>query len=288
VLNERGVRSIWFAQAPQFTPHMLWTSGNDDGQEISDVAISNDGKYVVYVRGGDHDANWPERPWPDPDLHNTQQAHMQVVSLPTAGGEPKVLGDGDAPAVAPDNARVAFIHDGDSKVWIAPLDGSKDAAQFFFDRGNDSDLTWSPDGGALAFTSDRGDHAFVGVYRNEKTPLVFLAPSTSRDFSPQWSPDGRQVAYVRIEGDGGPPQDPLKQYALPWSIMVADASSGSGHQAWHSEHTLRDSLPEIRGPQLRWVAGNHLAFIRNGRTGRTCMKYPRAAGLRVFLRRATS
>ncbi|HKU67841.1 MAG TPA: prolyl oligopeptidase family serine peptidase [Candidatus Baltobacteraceae bacterium] len=261
VLNERGVRSIWFAQAPGFTPRMLWTSGTDDGQEISDVSISNDGTYVVYVRGGDHDANWPERPWPDPDLRNTQEAHMQVISLSTSGGQPKVIADGDAPAISPDNARVAFVHDGDGKVWIAPLDGSKEAAQYFFDRGNDSDLTWSSDGEALAFTSDRGDHAFIGVYRDDKTPLVFLAPSTSRDFSPQWSPDGKQLAFVRIDGDGGPPQDPLKQYPLPWTIMVADARSGSGHEAWNSGDTLRDSLPEIHGPQLRWVAGNRLAFI---------------------------
>lgn len=261
VLNERGVRSVWFAQAPAFTPRMLWTSGTDDGQEISDLSISNDGKYLAYVRGGDHDANWPERPWPNPDLRDTHEAHMQVISLSTAGGSPKVIADGDAPAISPDNARVAFVHDGDAKIWIAPLDGSKDAAQYFFDRGSDSEIVWSPDGAALAFTSDRGDHAFIGVYRNEKAPLVFLAPSTSRDFSPQWSPDGKRVAFVRIDGDGGPPQDPLKLYATPWAIEVADASSGAAREAWRSGRTLRDSLPGIKGPQLRWVAGDRLAFI---------------------------
>ncbi len=261
VLNERGVRSVWFAQAPAFSPHMLWSSGSDDGQEITNLSISNDGKHVVYVRGGDHDANWPERPWPDPDLRDTNEPHMQVVSLATAGGPPKVLADGDAPAIAPDGARVAFVHDGDGKIWIAPIDGSKDAAQYFFDRGTDAELTWSPDGDALAFTSDRGDHAFIGVYRNEKSPLVFLAPSTSRDFSPEWSPDGRQIAFLRIGGEGGPPQDPLKQYPRPWSILVADAFGGGAHEAWHSGNSLRDSLPQIHGPQLRWIAGRRLAFI---------------------------
>ena len=260
VLNEKGVHSVWFAQSPSFAPHMLYSYGTDDGQEINDLTISNDGKYVVYVRGGNHDANWPERPWPSPDLRDTKEPHMQVISIATTGGNPKPLADGDAPAISPDSTRVAFIHDPDNKVWIAPLDGSKDAAQYFFDRSDDGDLTWSPDGKALAFTSDRGDHSFIGVYR-ENEPLVFLGPSTNRDFSPQWSPDGTRIAFVRIGGSGGPPQDPLKQYPLPWSIMVGNASSGSAREVWHSGDTLRDSLPEIHGPQLRWIYGNRLAFI---------------------------
>lgn len=261
VLNERGVRTIWFAQAPSFSPHVLWSSKTDDGQEITNLSISNDGKYLVYVRGGNHDANWTERPWPDPDLRDTKEAHMQVLSLSTGGGDPKVLAEGDAPAIAPDNTRVAFIHDGDNKIWIAPLDGSKAAARYFFDRGQDSELTWSPDGRALAFTSDRGDHSFIGVYRNQKHPLEFLAPTTNRDFSPRWSPGGKRIAYVRIDGQGGPPRDPLKQYARPWAIWVADAQTGRARKVWQSAHTLRDSLPGINGPQVRWVAGNRLTFI---------------------------
>jgi dipeptidyl aminopeptidase/acylaminoacyl peptidase len=261
VLNERGVHSLWFAQAPAFTPHMLWTSGSDDGQEISDLSISNDGKYVVFVRGGNHDANWPERPRPNPDLRIHTEPHMQVMAIATSGGEAKVLADGDAPAISPDNTRVAFIHDPDNKVWIAPLDGSKAAAQYFFDRGDDGDLTWAPDGHALAFTSDRGDHSFIGVYSGEREPLVFLNPSTNRDFSPKWSPDSTRVAFVRIGGSGGPPQDPLRDYPTPWQIMAGSASSGAAHEVWGSGKALRDSLPEINGPQLRWVAGNQLSFI---------------------------
>ncbi len=261
VLNEKGVHSVWFARAPAFTPHMLWTSGTDDGQEISDLAISNDGEYVVYVRGGNHDANWPERPWPNPDLRDHQKPQMQVMSLATTGGAPKVIAEGDAPAISPDNARLAFVHDPDNKIWVAPLDGSKTAAPYFFDRGNDGDITWSPDGHALAFTSDRGDHSFIGVYSGESNPLVFLTPTTNHDFSPKWSPDSRQLAFVRIGGSGGPPKDPLAQYPMPWSIVVGNAASGQTHVAWQSEKTLRDSLPEINGPQLQWVAGERLAFI---------------------------
>lgn len=260
VLNESGVRSIWFAQAPQFQPRMLWSSGKDDGQEITSVSVSKDNKYVVYVHGGAHDANWVERPWPDPDSSPAEQ-QLQVLAIPTAGGSPKVLGSGDYPAISPDSTQVAFIHDPDNSVWSVPFDGSKNASRLFFDKGSDRELQWSPDGRALAFASDRGDHAFIGVFRNENTDIQYLAPSTSRDFSPRWSPNGSQIAFVRIPGAGGPPHDPLKEYVQPWSIWVASIADSHGHEAWHSENTLRDSLPEINGPQLSWVAGNSLVFI---------------------------
>jgi dipeptidyl aminopeptidase/acylaminoacyl peptidase len=261
VLEERGVRSVWYAAAPDFAEHELWHASGDDGQEITNLAIAPDGKHVVYVRGGAHDANWPLRPWPDPDS-NPKEQHMTVVSVATSGSAtPVVLGDGDAPAISPDSSRVAFVHDPDNAVWAAPIDGSKPASQLFFDKGKDRDLTWAPNGTALAFTSDRDDHSFVGVYRNDTTPIEYLAPSTYRDFLPQWSPDSARIAFVRTAGDGGPPQDPRKQWPFPWSILVADAASASSHVAWRSGPGLRDSLPGINGPQLHWIAGDRLLFI---------------------------
>jgi dipeptidyl aminopeptidase/acylaminoacyl peptidase len=212
------------------------------------------------VRGGAHDANWVQRPWPDPDSSPTEQ-QLELLSIPTAGGTPKLLGNGDYPAIAPDSTRVAFVHDPDNSVWSVPIDGSKPASHFFFDKGSDSDLQWSPDGKALAFVSDRGDHAFIGIFRNDDTAIQYLAPSTSRDFSPRWSPDGARIAYLRVPGAGGPPQDPLKQYVQPWSIWVATVADGHGREAWHSENTLRDSVPGINGPQLNWVANDNLMFI---------------------------
>ena len=260
VLNERGARNLWIAQAPGYAPRKLTDYSQDDGQEISGVSISKDGKYVVYARGGDHDANWTERPWPNPDRSATQ-AQMQVISVPAAGGTPKVLGAGDAPEISPDSSTVAFVHDPDSSVWTAPIDGSKAASQLFFDRGQDGELQWSPDGKALAFVSDRDDHAFIGVFRDSTKPLEFLAPSTSRDRLPRWSSDGSRIAFVRTAGAGGPPRDLLKQYPNPWEIWVADVSNASGRAVWQSQNTLRDSLPQIHGPQLKWIAGNQLMFI---------------------------
>src|SRR5579871_1529901 len=203
-LDQRGVRTLWFARAADFVPKQLFSSGVDDGQEITNLVISNDDSRVLYVRGGDHDANWPDPLQPNPASYTTQQ-DMQVWSVSTTGGLPKLLGAGDAPAISPDGSRVAFTSGG--AVMIAPIDGSAPAKRLFFDRGQDSDLHWSPDGSALAFVSTRTDHTFIAIYRNDATPIQYLAPTTSQDSMPRWSPDGASVAFVRLHGDGGPPQN---------------------------------------------------------------------------------
>jgi dipeptidyl aminopeptidase/acylaminoacyl peptidase len=258
-LDTQGLRTLWFARAPQWTPVQVFSSGSDDGQELSNLAISNDDSHVVYVRGGDHDENWQVPLQPGPSSM-PQQPDMQVWSVSSSGGlAPRMLGTGDAPAISPDGTRVAFTNDG--AVMIAPIDGSAPAKRLFFDRGQDSDLRWSPDGSALAFVSTRTDHSFIGIYRNDSTPLQFLAPTTAQDIMPRWSPDGASIAFIRAPGDGGAPQNPLNWNVQPWQIWVADARTGAGRLVWSSPKTLRGSLPQTAGgPFLDWVAADQLVF----------------------------
>ncbi len=257
-LDTQGIRTIWFARAPAWTPARLLSSNGDDGQELSNLVISNDDAHVVYVRGGDHDANWQLPLQPNP-ASSSQQPEMQVWSVATNGGTPKPLGTGDTPAISPDGTRVVFTDDG--AVMVAPIDGGAASKRLFFDRGKDSDLRWSPDGSALAFVSTRTDHSFIGIYRNDAAPIQYLAPSTSQDVMPRWSPDGQAVAFIRTPGDGGPPQNPFDWNPVPWEIWVGDPSGGSARRIWSSPDTARGSLPQSGlGPFLEWVAGDRLAF----------------------------
>jgi dipeptidyl aminopeptidase/acylaminoacyl peptidase len=261
VSDARGVRNVWLAQGPDYHARRLTNYTGDVGQEITYLHFSHDGKCLVYVRGGDHDANWPEAVEPDPTA-GPQQPQMQVWAVSSSGGAPRALGQGDAPVVSPDSDRVAFVHLPEQSVWLAPIDGSRKAQRLFFDLGKDSQLRWSPDGKSLAFVSDRGDHGFIGVYRNANTPIEFLLPSTGRDLEPRWSPDGARIAFVRTPGDGGPPQSVLQWHAIPWSIWVADVRANTGVRVWQSPDTLRGSLPQAGGDvDLHWAAGNRLVFI---------------------------
>jgi dipeptidyl aminopeptidase/acylaminoacyl peptidase len=260
VFDERGIRNVWVAEGPDFVARKLTRYRVDDGQELTNVSLSRDGQTVVYVRGGDHDANWEEDQPPDPASTPTKPK-VEIWSVPFNGGTPKLLAEGDQPVISPRGDRVAYI--GEGGIWAVPLDGSAAGQALALAKGKSSDLQWSPDGSRLAFVSDRDDHSFIAVFSGDSTPLRYLSPSTSRDLSPRWSPDGKQLAFVRIPGEGGAPQVPLfGEHPLPWAIWTADASTGAAHRVWQSPKTSLGSYPETDGEtNLNWVAGDRLVFL---------------------------
>jgi dipeptidyl aminopeptidase/acylaminoacyl peptidase len=258
-LNEQGRRNIWVAEAPRFVARQLTTYAEDDGQELTSVALSPNGEWVVYVRGGDHGSNWDDGE-PVNAANSPTPPKVEMWSVPFAGGEPRALGDGDLPKISPRGDLVAF--EKSRAVWVVPIDGSAAARRVVATRGTTADITWAPDGSRLAFVSDRDDHAFIGVYRDEQTPITWIAPSTSRDSSPRWSPDGTRLAFVRRPGRGGAPQPVLEPRHQPWSLWTADAATGEGRVLWKAPDTLRGSFPTTHGnANLHWAAGGRIVFL---------------------------
>ncbi len=260
-LNERGMRNILVAEGPEFRVRHVTAYRNDDGQELTSVSLSPDGRYVVYVRGAEHGSNWD-------DLLPVNPASMPIApkpglwSVPFGGGEAKLLAEGgDEPAISPRGDVVAFVKD--RHVWTVPIDGSQAAKRIVATvRGEPGSLEWSPDGGRIAFVSNRSTHSFIGVFANDSTPVVWIAPSTSRDGSPRWSPDGSRLAFVRRPGTGGAPDSILVQRHQPWSIWTADATSGEARLLWESPKTLRGSFPTTHGQaNLHWAAGGRIVFL---------------------------
>ena len=259
VLNERGDRNIWVAATPGFKPRQVTHYRGDAGQELTGVELSPDGKYVVYVRGGDHDHIYALQAAPNP-LAAINGEKAQVWSIPLDGGAPILMGEGDAPAISPDGKQLAFIHN--DTVWMAMLDGSGKPHRLFYDQGSDHDLRWSPDGKRMAFVSGRGDHDFIGIYTAGQARLRFIDPTTCRDSNPRWSPDGKAIAFVRRRGVGGELKPLLHRTPRPWAIRIADAATGVSHLVWNSPHTLEGSMPDnAGGANLHWAAGDRLVFV---------------------------
>jgi dipeptidyl aminopeptidase/acylaminoacyl peptidase len=268
VVNSRGVRNVWVADGPGFEARQVTAFDADDGREITGLAFSPSGDELVFVRGGDHHANWPGALAPDP-VGAPDEPSVAIWAVDLDTNTAHEVAEGDAPTLSADG-RLAYLAQG--QVWTASLDKVDDDAdeaekkkhepkRLFFDRGKAHSLRWSPDGKRLAFVSNRDNHAFIGVYRDDDTPITYLSPSTGFDSSPRWSPDGTHIAFVRQPGDGGPPQSILERTPRPWSIHVADAASGEGRTVWTAPHTFAGSFPETQGgANLHWAAGGRLVF----------------------------
>ncbi|HXD76212.1 MAG TPA: hypothetical protein VN616_00320 [Puia sp.] len=178
-MDEEGRRNIYVAEGPAFTPRRLTDFSSDDGQEISSLSVSSDGQWVVFVRGGDHGANW-ESGLPVDPAFAVQPFHMQVACIPFDGGRVRYLSEGDYPVVCPDSKKIAFVKNG--QVWLVGLDSGA-ATNAFTSRGNMGSLQWSPDGRQLLFVANRTDHAIIGVYTPGSPALRWIAPAFARDQS---------------------------------------------------------------------------------------------------------
>ena len=105
VFDTRGARNVWIAEPPDYRGRAVTSYTEDDGQEITELAFTPDGKSLVYVRGGEPNRAG-EIPNPKSDPAGSTQA---VYAVAAGGGEPRRIGDGASPAVSPRGDRVAFV-----------------------------------------------------------------------------------------------------------------------------------------------------------------------------------
>src|SRR5262249_4581317 len=179
---EHGLRNVYTAAAPAFTPVRLTTVTKDDGVELSDLRVSDDGATVVFVRGTQPNREgWVANPTADP-----AGAQRTIWAASTAGGGAWKLGEGTTPALSPDGRTVAFAKDGQiysyatgpAAAGAAGKAGGagNPATPLVKAWGTNSNPVWSPDGRKFAFVSDRIDHSLIGVYDVAARSVTFLAP----------------------------------------------------------------------------------------------------------------
>ena len=132
--------------------------------------------------------------------------------------------------------------------------------------------------------SERDGHSLIAIYDFDGASIRYLAPSVDKDSMPRWSPDGKWIVFVRTAGDEQKlPLIPVRPE--PWSLWIADATTGAGRLLWRSGDKLDDSLPELtEDVSLNVAADGRVVFSsEQGRTESSCIRSPRAAAQPTLL-----
>lgn len=261
VLNARGSRNVWVASTPNFSARQVTAYSGDDGQDITALTWSRDGRTVLYVRGGGANRAG-ELPNPAITATPAEQAIWAVdvgaAALKPASSTPRKLANGTSPTVS-STGQVVYLSRG--QVWTTNLAGTAKAEQLFTIRGGAGSLRWSPNGSQLAFVSARGTHSFIGVYDVAANSLRYLDPSIDLDGNPSWSPDGTRLVHTRIPATGEIFMFAPRREALPWSIRLVEVASGKGSELWKAEPGPGSVFQGVNTPeQLIWAAGDRIVF----------------------------
>ena len=214
---ERGMRNVYTVAAPAFTPVRLTSWLKDDGSDVSDVTLSDDGSVIVFVRGSDPNrVGWIANP-----LHDPNGQERAIWAVRSSGGAPWRVAAGGNPELSPDGKRVLYVKDNQifaARVAAATASDSMQRGEkpFIKEWGRQSQPHWSPDGSKIAFITDRENHSFIAVYDVNARAVTYVSPSVDCDGAPVWSGDGKRIAFLRKPG-------------VPFGLQAQQGTGGIGN-----------------------------------------------------------
>jgi len=253
VINDAGKRNIMIRMGSEL-PRMLTDYQQDDGQEISQLTFSPNGTKLIYVRGGEANQKG-QNPNPAGLAEGTEQAiYFKDMSSKSS---PAKIAQGSSPTFNPDGLKILFAKGG--QIYETSLEINAAPKPLFVGRGNNYNPKFSPSGNEILFTSDRGDHSFIGVYSTVTKKVRWISPDISNDAFPNWSPDGKQIVFIRMAGvkinqsinylDG-----------MKFSICVADADALTSKVIWKSPAD-DGGFAQERDKPLAWTSMNRILFF---------------------------
>lgn len=244
---------IMFARAPGFTRTKLFSRTDADGQPITDIWLSPEGRHIVFQTAADYGG---EKGYNPASLIEPPQPTLWIIEV-RAGAKPMRIGAGVDPAFSPSGDQLLYRHAGD--LWLVALDAKRGEPKLLAKGGAAfGQSAWTPDGKALVFVQDRGGYSFLGRYRLGAPAVEWLVTGVDRLASPVLSPDGRSIAYRRLRGRE---HDVIYDFteSEPLAIDLLDIATGKTRTLWEAREKAA-ARAEDTDSALRWVGNDHLVF----------------------------
>lgn len=181
-----------------------------EGSAVRFPKASADGRLIAYEF---EDGMWKVSPDGGEPTRLSIQVPADEIKNPVQ--RMTSMDDADELAVSPDEKLAAFVIHGDVFVTgIVSKDDQKVAKPFTArvtaTPERERDLTWSPDGTQLLFSSavNGNDDLYLARRMDEDTPwpesfdfeLTRVTDSPAEEYAAQYSPDGNLIAFVRGKG----------------------------------------------------------------------------------------
>jgi eukaryotic-like serine/threonine-protein kinase len=223
------------AASKQFLPFL-------GGISVTDVSFSRDGKWAAYTT------------IPDLTLWRSRvdgRDRLQLTYPPAAA---------TLSTWSPDGTQISYIAlraGKPSKIFLVSSQGGQ-PEELLPEKVGEVDATWSPDGTQLAFgrVSSMNTGTIDVQMVDMKTRKVSTFPGSKGLFSPRWSPDGRYLAAVSVEGSHN-----LMLYDFQtkqWSQWMTDASNiDYGYWSADSRYIYYDNFATNNSKCWRIKIGEH-------------------------------
>jgi Tol biopolymer transport system component/DNA-binding winged helix-turn-helix (wHTH) protein len=189
--------AIWYVVSPHAAsslgpPRVVPLTSLPDRAE--GPAFSPDGNYVAFTRR----ANSPELS----GIYIKQVAGDRLLQLT------KKEQDFCCPVWSPDGRYIAFSRfaEGEHRIYLVSAIGGAERKLFAGPPAHPP-LDWSPDGRFIAFTARGADKETYSIFllsiETLETRRLSETPVSNQDWGPAFSPDGKQLAFIRMNSDLG-------------------------------------------------------------------------------------
>ncbi len=258
IFNTEGSRNIFLANAETGNHRQLTGFEGDNGLNLGNLQFSPDGQLLVYSRGNSRNAKGEAA---NPAQLQTETG-IQFFAVHLAANKTRKIGAFSTVQFSNKGDRLILARGG--KAQLATMVDTGFVVQDLFSlRGSISGLKWSPDDETLAFVNGRGSHSYIGIYRFSTKEILFPDASADMDDFPEWSPDGRFLAFLRM-----PvlinilPFTPIRD-GYPWSIRVLEAINWSSQEVFRADtgkgSAFFNELP-AGDQKIWWVNNDALVF----------------------------